>query len=155
MKVYREVDVYIHVLLTWALVGGEWSASRSGRFTPGERVPGTHWIGGLDDMEKRKFVLLPELEIRPVSRPARSQSLYRLRYPGSCLLCGNVVSCNLSFCNTGLRIAIRTLRQTDWSNVRILGLHSIGALFEFSARTPAMLSQLSCSFPHPSRQILR
>jgi len=24
----------------------EWSASRSGRFTPRERVPGTHWIGG-------------------------------------------------------------------------------------------------------------
>jgi hypothetical protein len=27
---------------------------------------------------------LPGLEIRPLGRPARSQSLYRLRYPGSC-----------------------------------------------------------------------
>jgi hypothetical protein len=33
--------------LTSALDGGEWSASRPDRFTPGERSPGTHWIGGL------------------------------------------------------------------------------------------------------------
>jgi hypothetical protein len=26
--------------------GGEWSGSRSGRFTPRERAPGTQWIGG-------------------------------------------------------------------------------------------------------------
>jgi hypothetical protein len=26
---------------------------------------------------------LPRLELRPLCRPARSQSLYRLRYPGS------------------------------------------------------------------------
>jgi hypothetical protein len=36
MYVYGEVDVYIHVLLTSALAGGEWSASRSGLFTPRE-----------------------------------------------------------------------------------------------------------------------
>jgi hypothetical protein len=53
-------------------------------------APGTHRIGGwvdpragLDDLEKRKFLTLPGLEIRPLGRPARSQSLYRLRYPGS------------------------------------------------------------------------
>jgi hypothetical protein len=56
--------------LTSALVGGEWSTSRPGRFTPGERVPGTHWIGGwvdlragLDDLENRKFLTLPGLEL--------------------------------------------------------------------------------------------
>jgi hypothetical protein len=32
--------------LTLALDGGEWSASRSGRFTPRIRTSGTHWIGG-------------------------------------------------------------------------------------------------------------
>jgi hypothetical protein len=32
--------------LTSALDGGEWSASRPGRFTPRERAPGTRWIGG-------------------------------------------------------------------------------------------------------------
>jgi hypothetical protein len=47
--------------LTSAPDGGEWSASRPGRFTSSERAPGTHWIGGwvgpravLDAMVKRK-----------------------------------------------------------------------------------------------------
>jgi hypothetical protein len=57
------------------------------RFTPGllyprGKSPGTHWVGGwvagLDDMEKRKFLTLPGLDC-----PARSQSVYRLRHPGS------------------------------------------------------------------------
>jgi hypothetical protein len=91
MKTYVGVDVrvYTHVLLTSALVGGEWSASRPGHFTPGEKVRGTHWIGGwvsprtnLDDMEERKFLPVPGLELRSLCRPARSQSLYRLCYPG-------------------------------------------------------------------------
>jgi hypothetical protein len=38
---------------------------------------------GLDDLEKRKFLTLPGLELRPLSCSVRSQSLYRLRYPGS------------------------------------------------------------------------
>jgi hypothetical protein len=85
MKAYGGVDIQIHVFLTSALVGGEWSASRPSRFTPGERATGTHWIGGwvgpragLDDVGKRKFLTLPGLELLP--RLARSQSLYRLRY---------------------------------------------------------------------------
>jgi hypothetical protein len=32
--------------LTSALAGGEWSASRPGRFIPRETAPGFHWIGG-------------------------------------------------------------------------------------------------------------
>jgi hypothetical protein len=40
-------------------------------------------IAGLDDVEKRKFVTLTEIEVRPIGRLARSQSLYRLRYPGT------------------------------------------------------------------------
>jgi hypothetical protein len=32
--------------LTSALYVGEWSCTRPSRFTPGERAPGTHWIGG-------------------------------------------------------------------------------------------------------------
>jgi hypothetical protein len=70
MKAYGGVDIYIHVLLTSALVGGEWSASRPGRFPPGGRASGTHWIGGwvgpstgLDDVEMRKFLTLPGLEL--------------------------------------------------------------------------------------------
>jgi hypothetical protein len=42
---YGRVDVWTHVFLTSALVGGEWSASHPGRFTPGEGAPGTNWIG--------------------------------------------------------------------------------------------------------------
>jgi hypothetical protein len=38
---------------------------------------------GLDDVEKRKFLTLLGFEFQPLGRPARSQSLYRLRYPGS------------------------------------------------------------------------
>jgi hypothetical protein len=48
--------------LTSALDGGEWSASRPGRFTPKERAPGIHWIGGwvgpravLDTVVKREI----------------------------------------------------------------------------------------------------
>jgi hypothetical protein len=41
---------------------------------------------GLGDMEKRKFLTLPGLELRPLGRPARSQSLYRLNYPGSLVI---------------------------------------------------------------------
>jgi hypothetical protein len=36
---------YTHSL-TSALDGGEWAASRPGRFTPRERAPHTHWISG-------------------------------------------------------------------------------------------------------------
>jgi hypothetical protein len=70
---------WIHVFLTLALPGGEWSASRPGRFSPGERAPGTHWIGGwvnprtrLHDVKKRKFLTVPGLELRPLGRPAHS-----------------------------------------------------------------------------------
>jgi hypothetical protein len=55
-------------------------------YRPG-RAPVTHWIGGarLDDMEKLKFLTLPGLELRSLGFPARSQPLYRLRYPGPSL----------------------------------------------------------------------
>jgi hypothetical protein len=39
MMTYREVDVQIHILLTSALVGGEWPASRPCRFTPEKEPP--------------------------------------------------------------------------------------------------------------------
>jgi hypothetical protein len=70
------MDAKIHIFLTSGLVGGEWLISRPDRFTPGERAPVTHWIGGwvdlvagLDDLEKRKFLTLPRLELRPLDRP--------------------------------------------------------------------------------------
>jgi hypothetical protein len=44
MKAHGEVDVLIHIFLASTLVGGDLSASRLGRFTPGERALGAHWI---------------------------------------------------------------------------------------------------------------
>jgi hypothetical protein len=87
---YARVDVQIHVFLTSALFGGEWSASCPCRFASGERAPGTHWLGGrfgpgmaLDDIEMWKFLTLPGLELSHLGRPARSQALHWLRYRGS------------------------------------------------------------------------
>jgi hypothetical protein len=75
---------WIHIFLTSALAGNEWSVSRPGRFTIG-----THWRGGLvdptDDLDKvdnRKFLVLSGLKLRSLVRSTRSQSLYRLSYPG-------------------------------------------------------------------------
>jgi hypothetical protein len=80
MKAYGEVDVQTHISLISALAAGQWLASRPGRFTPGKsrRYPLDRRLGdprsGLDDMEKI---------LDPTATPARSQTLYQLRYPGS------------------------------------------------------------------------
>jgi hypothetical protein len=57
--------------LTSVLDGGEWSASRPGRFIRKERPPDTHWIGGcvdpragLDTVSKRK-ILSPHRDSSP------------------------------------------------------------------------------------------
>jgi hypothetical protein len=80
MKLYGGVDVLIHVFLTLEPVGGEWSASRRSPFTLGEIVFCTHWkggwvglIAGLEAVKRRRMFLLPELELRPLGRPALSQ----------------------------------------------------------------------------------
>jgi hypothetical protein len=77
------MKAYGGVVVTSALAGGEWSASHPCCFIPGEKAPGTDWIGGwvgpragLDDVEKSKFLTLPGLKLRPLSRPAYSHSLY-------------------------------------------------------------------------------
>jgi hypothetical protein len=65
MKTYVGVDVQVHIFLILALVGGESSASRSGRFTPWVRVLCIHWIEGWVDsragrgiIDKRKVFIL-------------------------------------------------------------------------------------------------
>ena len=70
--------------LSSALGGGGWSASRPGRFTRGQ-TPGTQctrgWMGrrvGMDGWWKSC-----PTGLRSSDRPARSESLYRLSYPGS------------------------------------------------------------------------
>jgi hypothetical protein len=73
--------------VTSALDGGGWSAWRPGSFTPGEKAPGNHCIGGwmgprfgLDAVDKRKILYWRESN---PGRSARSPSLYRLSYPDS------------------------------------------------------------------------
>jgi hypothetical protein len=78
IKTYGGVYVQIHVFLTSALVEGDLSASRPGRFTPGTQWMGG-WVGhmtGLGDVENRTCFTSPGLEIRSFGHPARSQSLY-------------------------------------------------------------------------------
>jgi hypothetical protein len=63
MKTYWEVELQLHAFLTSALEGGgEWSASRPCRFTPGERTPGIHWMGfwvgpraGVEEVAKKNM----------------------------------------------------------------------------------------------------
>jgi hypothetical protein len=54
---------------------------------PGKEPPRTHWLGGwvspragLHDVEWRKILTLPGLELLPLGRPAGSQLLYRQRH---------------------------------------------------------------------------
>jgi hypothetical protein len=79
------VDLMIHIFLTLVLGGSEWSASCPGHFTPMERTPSTHCIGGwvnlragLDDVVKRKFLTLLELKLQTLGCPDHSHLLYRL-----------------------------------------------------------------------------
>jgi hypothetical protein len=84
MKNYGRADVKIHIFLTMALAGGKWSSSRLERFPTRGKAPVTNWKGaGLDTAEERTFSTLPGLKLRLLGHPAHSQSLYRLRYPGS------------------------------------------------------------------------
>jgi hypothetical protein len=73
MKTYGGSGCIIPPFLTSALVGRESLASRTGRYIPGERAPGTYWKGGwlgpktgLHNVERRKMLVLPGLEFRPL-----------------------------------------------------------------------------------------
>jgi hypothetical protein len=68
--------IALHAFLASALDGGEWSASRPGHFTPRERAPGTHriggWVGlraGLDAVVKRKILSSCRDSNHPIIQP--------------------------------------------------------------------------------------
>jgi hypothetical protein len=71
MKTCGENGIIDPAFLTSALYGGEWSASRPGRFTPGKNFPGTQWIKGSCICRESNH-----------GHPDRSPSLYL----GSCVL---------------------------------------------------------------------
>jgi hypothetical protein len=94
MKEYEGVGVEIHVFLISALVGGKWSTSFPGHFTPGERAPDTNWVGGwmgprtgLDDL----FIWIGRTYY---SGPSGFQKICQLYFRESVVLMGrlNVVS---------------------------------------------------------------
>jgi hypothetical protein len=83
MKAYWGVEVCSTHSLTSVVYGGEWSASRSGRFTPREISPGLHWIGswvgpraGLGAVVKRKIRSLchPPIHALPLVWETKYQS---------------------------------------------------------------------------------
>jgi hypothetical protein len=76
----RILDLYIN--WSWMATSSPSSFYPQGKY----RYPLDRRLGGpqrLDDVERRKILHLLELELRTLSNPTRSQSLYRLRYPGS------------------------------------------------------------------------
>jgi hypothetical protein len=87
---YVGVDVYVPHFLD---LGTSWRWVVS--FTPqplyprgkSPRYPLDRRLGGPQSrsghVQKRKSLTLPGLELQPLGRSARSQSLYRLRYPGT------------------------------------------------------------------------
>jgi hypothetical protein len=76
MKEYGGVDVQTNSFLTSELVGGKWSATRPVCYTfkKKPRQP-LDWVGprvGGDDVQKWKFLILPEFQLRNLGHAARS-----------------------------------------------------------------------------------
>jgi hypothetical protein len=89
----------IHIFFNSALVGSEWSASRSGLFTPGETAPDTHWIGGwvnpragLDDVKKRQFFIPSNSEPSVVQPVASCYTEYAVQYHNNYTKCTNYLA---------------------------------------------------------------
>jgi hypothetical protein len=49
---YGGMELRLPVFLTWTTDEGERLTSRFGRFTPGEKVLGVHWLGGWVDQNE-------------------------------------------------------------------------------------------------------
>jgi hypothetical protein len=90
MKMYEGGNIETLVFLTTALVGGEWSASRPGRFTTKKSpwYPLDRRLGGIKRRYRRHgetkiFLHSSGLKLQPLGHPAHSKSLYQLHYPSS------------------------------------------------------------------------
>jgi hypothetical protein len=102
--------------LTPALDGGKWSDSRSGRFIPREKVPGTHWTGvwvgpraGLDAVVKRR-IPIPRRDSPPIIQPVSRDLIVSL-------------SLSLSLApqpNLGLGLLHNLLPLSGWVSWRLL-----------------------------------
>jgi hypothetical protein len=80
---------------------------------------------GLDAVEKRKFFNLAGLQLRPLSHPACSQSLYRLRYPGFLAWGGDGDKIDDGNNKRSLYVrTFRTCKYTRFCNERIISLET-------------------------------
>jgi hypothetical protein len=114
-------------------------------FYPREEVPFTQciggWVGpraGLDYVEKRKFLTLPGLKLRPLGRPTRSQSLYRLRYLGSL----SVLRCPYT-CESGSRVRLGSGSKEP--NSSVCGAPRVGSARYWLVRVWVVPSQARVS----------
>jgi hypothetical protein len=100
------------------MVGG-WSAPRPGRFTPGKDpvpfVQEDEW--GPQGRSGRVRKISPTTGIRSPDRPDRSESLYRLSYPGPHMQYRDKIKSLRSFCNTTF---VMTSRSQISMSVQIL-----------------------------------
>jgi hypothetical protein len=94
----------------------------------------------LDDVKNRKFLTLLGLEVRHLRRPARNQSLYRLRYPGSVL---EIVGRFILATDLGFRLVTPDAAQSAYSLARLVTV--------CFATLPQKFLQSSCSYFQQSK----
>jgi hypothetical protein len=87
-----------------------------------------------EDMDKWKFLTLSGLELRPLGRPARSESLYRLSYPGAVTSYGNLFKCQ--------RVRLRKAVHTSSADLILRAMDTGGPMFAISTHLEALLSSV-------------
>ena len=125
-------QMYLYSSLNLGAVWGGWSAPRWGRFTPGKDpipivqeagwAPGSVWT----DAEN-----LTPTGIRSPDRPARSESLYRLHYPGPIII--HILThsslCMLDFMLLGRRRNFAEVARTTWKFERPWPVHLLAFVY--------------------------
>jgi hypothetical protein len=110
-------EVWLHPFVTSTLEVGVWSASRSDRFTPGkDPVPFVQEAGWAPGPVWTCAKNLAPTGIRSPDRPARSQSLYWLSYPGLHLRCTKYLK-KIWF--TSKKTDMCHIIQTTWSSAHL------------------------------------
>jgi hypothetical protein len=106
-------------------------------------------LGGPQSRSERKFLSLPGLELRSLGRPARSQSLYRLCYPGShtlgtflsFTLCPRIKTSRESYFTTGgLPSISSSRRQASWDSRPVFFNWTLTAKCTY--RTSSMIAKI-------------
>jgi hypothetical protein len=144
--------------LNSALDGGEWSASRPGRFTPRERAPGTHWVGGwvgsravLDAMVKRK---IPSLRQESNQRTPIVQPVVQhyTDWAITAHLERNMYCCMLSpsVCLVIGKLSYFLLHEVMWNTVQYTELNSYA--FPMDYNFVCCLIRMWNLAPRPSRR---